>query len=642
MEQHQTRLAFTVGTKLLISIVVLLLVVILFLNISTIFIFKEDKRAYTYQTQSTEALVAGREFISLAKQSVATLRGILSTVDPRVPVGANEQSNLQSVLENQTDILSASLLLVNPTTGDAKRVATVNRSVSTGEVALKPNDFELSTDTLKRVMPSLLKNAYAMLNTSKQGGPLVLTVLFADLNLVKNPGGMPVAVGLVSLKAFSDHAQNLQITVANRSGGVLYDSDLVQFYARQALTENPLFMLANTSSVENGAMEFDANGIHYLGSYLNPGMDLTVLSKTEWRQAMRPAYNLIEKCIFLGMIAVGAAVIFAILFSKTLTAPIGRLYEATRQVAGGNFGLQVDEKGTDEISALSKSFNVMSRKILELIEESIQKTKLENEIAIASTVQQTLIPSSENSAEWFTIHSHYQPADQCGGDWWGYFNVGGKAVVMIADATGHGLPCALITASARSCFSVLQKLANEDSEFSFSPAAMLSFANRVVFDASQGSIMMTFFIAVIDSEKSTITFSNAGHYPAWLFRKIDGQRSLVSLGIPGERLGEKQENRSYEEASAEIKPGDILFLYTDGLTEGKNPEGGMYGKKAVRKAIEASLEQGAKSVVENVVQGFMTFSQGHPLEDDITIAAVTMTGEFNSQASNVQDTSKAL
>lgn len=639
MEQHQSRLAFTVGTKLLISIVALLLVVILFLNISTIFIFKEDKRAYTYQTQSSEALVAGREFVSLAKANVATLRGVLAAVDPRVPIGEIERTSLQTLLDNQSELLSTTIQLVDPSSGATKRMATVTR---TGETEVRPADFEIPQDAMKRLLPALLKNAYAMINTSKQGGPLVLTLLFADLNLVKNAGGMPVVSGLVSLKTFSEHAQNLQISVADHSGRLLYDSDLVQFYNRESLAENPLFMLASTSSVENGAMEFDSAGIHYLGSYLNPGMDLTILSKTEWRQAMRPAYNLIEKCIFLGMIAVGAAVIFAILFSKTLTAPIGRLYEATRQVALGNFGLQVDEKGTDEISALSKSFNVMSRKISELIDESIKKTKLESEIAIASTVQQTLIPPNEYRNEWLSIHSHYQPADQCGGDWWGFFGVRGKAVVMIADATGHGLPCALITASARSCFSVLQKLASEDPDFSFSPAAMLSFANRVVFDASQGSIMMTFFIAVIDAEKGTVTYSNAGHYPAWLFRKNEQKYTLVSLASAGERLGEKQENHSYQEQTAEIKQEDVLFLYTDGLTEGKNPEGAQFGKKAMRNAIEGSLMHGTKGMIQSLIGDFMTFSQGHPLEDDITVAAVTITGDFNSQISNVQDTSEAL
>ena len=633
MEQHQTRLVFSVGTKLLISIVVLLFIVILFLNIATIFIFKEDKRAYTYQTQSTESLLAGREFISLAKQSISTLRTFLATADPRVAIGSIELGNLQSVLDNQSDMSVASLYLVNPVTGVAKNVATVKKA---NETEIKPAEFEISPEVMKKILPSLSKNAFALLNSSRQGGPLALTVIFADINLLKNPSGIPVAVGLVSLKTFHEHSQNLAVTVVERTGQVLYDSDLVSFYSHGSMSENPLFIGANTSTVESGAMEYDLNGIHFLGSYLNPGLNLSVLSKTEWRQAMRPAYNLIEKCIFLGMVAVGAAIIFAIFFSKTLTAPIGRLYEATRQVASGNFGLQIEERGSDEISALSKSFNVMARKIQDLIQESIQRTRLESEIAIASTVQQTLIPPSEFRNDWLTIHSRYLPADQCGGDWWGYFGLQNRAVVMIADATGHGLPCALITASARSCVSVLAKWATEDPNFKFSPAEMLSFANRVVYDASHGSIMMTFFIAVIDAAKNTITYSNAGHNPPWLFRR-DPETNLYklsSLAGAGERLGEKAENHSYTEQTVEMSVNDILFMYTDGLTEGRNPEGGMFGKKAARNSIEANISRGTEALVEELLNDFKKFSQGFPLQDDITVAAVKVTGDYNTRISN--------
>ena len=109
---------------------------------------------------------------------------------------------------------------------------------------------------------------------------------------------------------------------------------------------------------------------------------------------------------------------------------------------------------------------------------------------------------------------------------------------MIADATGHGFPSALITASARSCFSVMQKLAQEDPDFSFSPSAMLSFANRVIYDASLAKIMMTFFIGVIDFDREKLTYSSAGHNPPWYF-KTDGNggfamKSLVSIGhAPG-------------------------------------------------------------------------------------------------------------
>jgi sigma-B regulation protein RsbU (phosphoserine phosphatase) len=157
-----------------------------------------------------------------------------------------------------------------------------------------------------------------------------------------------------------------------------------------------------------------------------------------------------EKFILLGLMAIGAAVVFALFFSKTLTAPINRLYQATKEVAKGNFNVDLKSNASDEIGALTGSFAVMSRKISELIQESMEKVQLENELAIASTVQQTLMPPSDYRNERVYIKSHYQSASTCGGDWWGFFGVGNKMCIMIADATGHGFPSALITASARS------------------------------------------------------------------------------------------------------------------------------------------------------------------------------------------------
>ena len=345
---------------------------------------------------------------------------------------------------------------------------------------------------------------------------------------------------------------------------------------------------------------------------------------------MKATYTLIEKFFLLGSMAVGAAVVFAILFSKTLTSPLARLYDATKEVAKGNFLLNLEEKGKDEISALSSSFNTMSKKIGELVQESMDKVQLENEVAIASTVQQTLIPPADFRNGLVHIHSHYKAASRCGGDWWGFFGVGKKVVLMIADATGHGLPSALITASARSCFSVMHKLAQEDPEFTFSPSAMLSYANRVIFDASLGQIMMTFFVSVLDFDLKTLTYSSAGHNPPWLFQKAGEAYSMKSLTILGQRLGEVREAPPFEEKSVPIGPNDIIFLYTDGLTEGKNPEGEMFGKKRVRKLVEENLSGGPQAIVNTLIEKFLKHNEDKPLDDDITIAAAMILDRVNA------------
>jgi sigma-B regulation protein RsbU (phosphoserine phosphatase) len=268
----------------------------------------------------------------------------------------------------------------------------------------------------------------------------------------------------------------------------------------------------------------------------------------------------------------------------------------------------------------------MSAKIRSLIQESVERVKLENEIAIASTVQQTLIPQPLHRDNRRVIRGHYQSASQCGGDWWGYFEANGKLCVAIADATGHGFPSALLTASARSCFSMLEQLAQGDPNFSFSPAAMLQCADRVIFDASHGKVMMTCFVAVLDLDAGTLRYASAGHNPPWLFRhKGEGKPEIQSLMASGRRLGDLEAgDPNFEEKIVEAGPGDLLFLYTDGLLEGLDANGAMYGKKRARQLAGDAARGGAEEVIQKVLADFQGFAGKAPLADDLTLVGVSL------------------
>jgi sigma-B regulation protein RsbU (phosphoserine phosphatase) len=192
---------------------------------------------------------------------------------------------------------------------------------------------------------------------------------------------------------------------------------------------------------------------------------------------------------------------------------------------------------------------------------------------------------------------------------------------MIADATGHGISSALITASARSCFSVMNKLAEEDPDFTFSPGAMLSYANRVVSEAASGQIMMTFFSCVLDFDAHTLTYASAGHNPPWLFSKSGNSFRLNSLTPDGVRLGESLDVDPYPEKTLPISSGDLLFLYTDGLTEGMNVKGEQFGKKRVKQCVQDSLTLGPQGMIDSIMDQFLAHNSGKSLDDDVTVAA---------------------
>ena len=622
MEQEETRVTFSVGTKLLVSIVSILLGVILFLNISTIILFREDKKAYIYQAQSVEALLAGKEFVSTAKHALQTLHMVLSDKEYITANTTDRNEELASIIENQTEIIALSLYTVDVSTGENRlRTETVQEKYL-NRTKINMSNYRISKDWMKLLLNELRTNKYGFINLSAVGGEPMLGIALTDIDLKENPAEIPIAVGLVSLKGFGTEGSPLKLTIANRSGWLLYDSDSASLFSKKNISDNELFISALKEKLSNGAMEYSIDSISQLGSYSLPDLNLVVLVSIEWQRAMRATYVLIEKFVLLGSMMIGGGVIFAILFAKSLTAPLEQLYEATKEVAKGNFSLNLIRNSRDEIGALSSSFNTMSKKISALIIESMEKVKLENELAVASTVQQTLIPPEEFRNDQLYIFSKYQSASQCGGDWWGFFCAHNKIAILIADATGHGVPSALITASARSCFSVIHKIAQENPEFTFSPSTMLSYANRVIFEASKAEIMMTFFAGVFDFTECTLTYSSAGHNPPWLYKKSETGFSSDALVANGQRLGEEKDAPPFEEKVVSIAEGDILFLYTDGLIEAQNLDKEVYGKKRARRLIEKNVALGPKKIVENLSVDFSKFNEGKSLDDDVTLAVI--------------------
>ncbi len=585
MEQQQFKISFSLGTKLLLSVVSLLLVVIGFLTASTIITLTEDKRAYTLQSQATENKLAGLGFTALSGRIFSSLQLVLAAYDPQRTVDEAQIRSIRSVLDNQSDIILAETGKLVASAGDYTYASLQKFRVD----ALLPG-LELGADDLvvpegwwRIAMPSLLRDGYYFMNLSKVGRDPLMAVLRADLQYggkVRPQPLIPVAVAFVPLKGFGRDLHGQRLTIANADGFVLHDQDSSVMFSAANLAADPVFLKARATGATTGAAEYSGSAGRYLASHYRTDWELFVLSRTDWSHAMSAAYTLSERFLLLGLMCITGAVVFAMLFAKTLTAPLFALYQATRQVAAGNFNLELKPGSRDEIGALGASFNVMSRKISELIEESMKKVHLENEMAIASTVQRTLFPPKRHDSDRVSIRSHYQSASQCGGDWWGFFEVDHKLCLLIADATGHGMPSALITASARSCFSVMHKLAQEDPDFSFSPGAMLAYANRVVNEAASGQIMMTFFACVADLSTMKLTYASAGHNPPWLLRGADsGKPKLISLTANGPRVGESLDIEPYAEKEVELSSGDLLFLYTDGLTEGKDAAGEMFGKK---------------------------------------------------------------
>jgi serine phosphatase RsbU (regulator of sigma subunit) len=619
--------SFSLGTKLIFSIVGLIMVSGMLLDFSTIFLLRDDKKTYTYQLQSSEAFLVGKNFVNSFKNTVDILKLSLSLVKPNNNTLTEVEKNaLQSVLDHQNSVISTRFETFKPLTYEP--IAILNQSFKPKkieELGLDQTDLQIPYDLLKDKMGELIKKGYLILNISKMGSPGLLVVAVTDVNPNSTTNDfIPVAMGFFPLESLGSGIKASRLTVATEAGHILFDTDSPAFYLSKNASDNSLFQIAEKNpTISNGTTEFVSDSREYLGSYYRPGLDLVVLTQTPLMKAMKATYLLTEKCILLGIISIGGAILFGIFFSKSLTAGLAKLYEATKEITKGNFNVKLNVKSGDEIGALANSFNTMSEEIGILIKEQVRKVQLENELALASTVQQTLIPLEDHDTKNLLIHSHYRSASECGGDWWGYFEMGDKTCVIIADATGHGLPSALITAAVRSCFSLIQKMAEENFNIPLSPADMLSYANRVIYDASQGKIMMTCFLGIFDFKTNQFTYANAGHNPQWFYKKDGDTYKRESLSIPSVRLGENKDLNDIKSEVTTFHPDDLLFLYTDGVIEGTNPRGEQFSKKKVGKIVDQQVVNGPKQLINTLMSDFLkhnTESKG--LDDDVTLVAL--------------------
>jgi HAMP domain-containing protein len=233
---------------------------------------------------------------------------------------------------------------------------------------------------------------------------------------------------------------------------------------------------------------------------------------------------------------------------------------------------------------------------ISLLKETADKARLDKEIETARHVQENMFPPSMVRAGGLEIQSFYTPASECGGDWWGYADLSdGQTLIAIGDATGHGLPAAMVTAAAKASCSVitaLSELSHAKGQVGLSPGEIMSCLNRAVYESTAGKILMTFFLGILDSKTGRFQFSSASHDAVYLYRMPldetarrapEGSRERLDvLNVKrGSRLGQAAQAQ-YEVSEVTLKPGDLITLYTDGLTEGLNAQGKEYSEQIGR------------------------------------------------------------
>lgn len=423
-----------------------------------------------------------------------------------------------------------------------------------------------------------------------------------------------------ALEALLNDQKTFNAFLISDKGDVLMQSKGLQ---PNYLKSNFTSLYDNLELIKIGTSEIKSvNDQQWLFSSIGLGIsNLYLVALTDKRQAFGILYYILNRSIIVFLIVLAAVVITSQVASSYVTRQILSLYQAAKKIAAGDFDIAVDVKGTDEISLLSRAFNNMSKEIVKLLSEVRLKARLEAELATAHAVQQTLLPENQKKFEIGEISGFYESASECGGDWWHYYENDSKIWIWMADATGHGVPAALITAAIKSSVSISEFLKMDLLD-------AVKMANFSICQVAKTKMMMTCFVGVIDKKTKQISYVNASHEPPFI---IENRANLVKKDLRfldssiSHRLGESV-GTDFTVATETLNSGDKLFVYTDGVLDIKNPEKGPLQERGLFRIIIDEHNKGSdiNEFVLSIGKKFKNYQQGTELIDDVTFFAIEM------------------
>ncbi len=356
--------------------------------------------------------------------------------------------------------------------------------------------------------------------------------------------------------------------------------------------------------------------------------------------------SLLVLCIVFALIE-ALALTMAARLSRTVTASITDLYEATKRIDSGDFDHRIRVEREDQLAELGRSFNNMTGSLQRLVKEQKVKERLQNEISIAQEVQANLFPRMTYDLPTLELHGVCRPARSVSGDYYDFLVFHEEAHdgmpnsrltgvgIALGDISGKGISAALLMATLHSAVRAYrfaseelvyaessvagltasrEDRAGDCGELFESPGKILALLNRHLYRSTQPEKYATLFLAHYDARTSRLTYSNAGQLPPLVLgsdgaiRRLDCGGTVVGL----------MDGMRYEEDSFTMRSGDILIAYSDGVTEPEN-DFGDFGEQRLVEVVQRYRHEPLHVISEQVMHALDAWIGAEEQPDDITL-----------------------
>lgn len=263
----------------------------------------------------------------------------------------------------------------------------------------------------------------------------------------------------------------------------------------------------------------------------------------------------------------------------------------------------------DDLRILTTLANVAAAKIenARLMEESLEKRSLEEDLRVAAQIQRSMLPASSPEIAGYELVGSQRTSRTIGGDYYDFVAYDKGVVLALGDVSGKGTGAALMMTVLRAAVRGNWLIGD--------PAEAVSSINRFMKQNVPDGKFVTFFLARLDPKTHTLTYSNAGHNPPLVLRN-DGQ--IETLGKGGPVLG-IIDAALYDQATVKIEPGETVLIYSDGLSETWSEDGKELGDDGLAALARASSHMGARDLEAELLRGIDAFSAGAKPTDDRTL-----------------------
>ncbi len=385
-------------------------------------------------------------------------------------------------------------------------------------------------------------------------------------------------------------------------------------------------MIRGESGVSPGQVKSAVTGKPCWLSYVpikSNGWSLGVLFPLD--ELMEDITSLNKLVILLGLAGLALLAVAVVFIARSMTGPLRKMADAAEHIGKGDLEVNLPHVTSgDEVGRLTEAFNAMKVSLKDYIQEltdtTASKERIERELKIASNIQMGILPKDFPpfpERKDFDIFAAIKPAKEVGGDFYDFFLIDEDHLCfVIGDASGKGVPAALFMAFTKT-------LIKAKASLDLSAGELLTYVSRELCSGNPTNMFITIFCGILNVRTGEVFYANGGHNPPLMIRKtaditfLDGEAELVA-GI--------MEDVVYSTRSIILTPGDVVFLYTDGVTEAMNNNGELFSDNRLKELTATCKGKTINEIVQCVMESIDSFAEGAPQSDDITILVVEYNG----------------